>query len=67
MAPPPAAPCPGDANGDQLINFDDLNVVLSHWNGSGPEGDVYPPGGDGAVNFDDLNTVLVRWGDPCGR
>ena len=24
-------PCPGDANGDMVIDFDDLNLVLSNW------------------------------------
>lgn len=23
------SPCPGDANGDRVINFADLNIVLS--------------------------------------
>ncbi len=58
--------CPGDATGDNGVDFDDLNMVLSNWNTAGPDGDISPfPGGDGAVNFDDLNAVLTNWGMSC--
>ncbi len=58
--------CEGDANGDNMVDFDDLNMVLSNWGTGGPDGDVFPfPGGDGAVDFDDLNEVLTNWGNTC--
>ncbi|MCA9310863.1 MAG: hypothetical protein KDA21_06635 [Phycisphaerales bacterium] len=58
--------CPGDADGNMTVDFDDLNEVLSNWNTAGPAGDVFPfPGGDGMVNFDDLNEVLTNWGTSC--
>ncbi|MCA9310892.1 MAG: hypothetical protein KDA21_06780 [Phycisphaerales bacterium] len=58
--------CDGDANGDLMVDFDDLNVILSNWGGAGPAGDVFPAGGgDGNVNFDDLNFVLNNWGTNC--
>ncbi|MEQ8850844.1 MAG: hypothetical protein RIB32_03575 [Phycisphaerales bacterium] len=64
--PVPPAVCDGDANGDNMVNFDDLNLVLSNWGTAGPDGDIFPaPGGDGAVNFDDLNFVLGNWGESC--
>lgn len=56
--------CPGDANGDRVVNFADLNIVLSEFgqSGSGLQGDVT---GDGIVNFADLNLVLSNFGVTC--
>ncbi len=60
------AGCDGDANGDNMVNFDDLNLVLGGWGTAGPDGDVFPAGGgDNMVNFDDLNFVLANWGTIC--
>jgi len=57
------AACPGDANGDGLINFADLNAVLSDFGMSGAlAGDVND---DGVVNFADLNEVLSNFGVDC--
>ncbi len=55
------ASCRGDANGDRVINFADLNAVLADFGDTGesPEGDVNC---DGVVNFSDLNTVLANFG-----
>ena len=58
--------CPGDANGDRVVNFADLNVVLSSFGMMGTPGSV--PGdlnGDGSVNFADLNEVLSFFGVSC--
>ncbi len=58
--------CPGDANGDRVVNFADLNIVLSSFGTTGAPGSV--PGdlnGDGSVNFADLNLVLSAFGGPC--
>lgn len=59
-----AAPCLGDTNGDNQINFTDLNAVLSTFgqSGAGIPGDV---NGDGNVNFNDLNLVLSVFGTSC--
>ncbi len=56
--------CPGDTNGDGLVNFDDLNNVLGNWNTMSDlcGGDVT---GEGSVNFDDLNLVLANWNANC--
>ncbi|MGD9693704.1 MAG: hypothetical protein AB7G17_06375 [Phycisphaerales bacterium] len=56
--------CPGDANGDLVVNFADLNAVLSVFgqSGVGIGGDV---NGDGVVNFGDLNVVLSAFGSAC--
>ncbi len=58
------SPCPGDANGDRVVNFGDLNIVLSNFGqvGVGLPGDVT---GDGQVNFADLNLVLSFFGTAC--
>jgi phospholipase/lecithinase/hemolysin len=52
---------PGDVNGDWLVGFDDLLLVLSAW---GPCAGACPEDldGDGAVGFDDLLIVLANWG-----
>ncbi|HBS29473.1 MAG TPA: hypothetical protein DEB06_08505 [Phycisphaerales bacterium] len=60
LAPPGA--CPGDADGDGAVNFDDITSILSHWLTPGPLGDANH---DGAVNFDDITEVLVRWLEAC--
>ena len=52
--------CPGDANGDLAVDFDDLNAVLEHWGTTASAGDV---NGDGDVDFDDLYDVLFWWDD----
>ncbi|MCA9310107.1 MAG: hypothetical protein KDA21_02815, partial [Phycisphaerales bacterium] len=57
-------PC-SDANGDGMVNFDDLNVVLQNWALSvtpGTNGDI---DGSGLVDFDDLNLILQNWEDDC--
>jgi hypothetical protein len=58
------AGCPGDANGDGVVNFTDLNIVLSEFgqSGAGLAGDV---NGDGVVSFADLNLVLSNFGATC--
>jgi hypothetical protein len=57
-------PCAGDTNGDNVVNFTDLNAVLSDFGatGAGLAGDV---NGDGVVNFADLNEVLSAFGAAC--
>ena len=56
--------CPGDTNGDGVVNFSDLNTVLSAFGqtGQGLAGDVND---DGVVNFSDLNLVLSNFGASC--
>ncbi len=56
--------CAGDTNGDNIVNFADLNTVLAAYgqSGEGLAGDV---NGDGVVNFVDLNEVLANFGADC--
>lgn len=54
---------PGDLNGDGVVNFADLNLLLSNFGQTGAPGST--PGdanGDGVVNFEDLNIVLTNFG-----
>lgn len=57
-------PCPGDATGDDVIDFFDLNIILSQFGMTGPglAGDL---NGDGVVDFLDLNAVLSFFGSSC--
>ncbi|MGD9693702.1 MAG: choice-of-anchor tandem repeat NxxGxxAF-containing protein [Phycisphaerales bacterium] len=57
-------PCPGDANGDDVVNFLDLNMILSQFGmaGVGLAGDL---NGDGVVDFLDLNVMLSFFGGAC--
>lgn len=60
-------PCPitgnADTNFDDVIDFADLNAVLSSFGQAGAQpGDV---DSDGVVNFDDLNAVLSAFGLSC--
>ncbi len=64
---PPPPFCPGDANGDFVVDFLDLNIVLSDFGRTGYPGtiagDVHA---DGTVDFLDLNLVLSFFGTVCG-
>ena len=65
-------PCPGNTNGDGIVNVDDLLAVINAWGPCpipplacptdiAPAG---PPAGNGVVNVDDLLAVINGWG-PC--
>jgi hypothetical protein len=65
-ATPPFVPCLGDANGDLVVDFDDITETLAFWNQAAPEpfqgGDS---NGDGFVDFDDITETLANWGATC--
>lgn len=57
--------CPGDANGDNLIDAADLSVLLSNFgqnNGGAAIGDF---NNDGTVNGADLSVLLASFGTTC--
>jgi len=59
----PPAPCPGNLNGDDVVDGNDLAIVLGGW---GPcPGCVADINDDGVVDGNDLAVVLGGWG-PCG-
>lgn len=57
-------PCDADVNLDGVVDFLDLNAVLSDYgtSGAGLSGDV---NADGVVDFLDLNELLSAYGSPC--
>lgn len=61
---PPA--CPGDLNGDSLVDLQDLAVLLGHYGtpdgGSPGDGDL---DADGDVDLQDLATMLANFGTTC--
>ncbi len=63
-----ATHCPGDADGDRKVQFNDLNHVLGTFGFLGPPGE-YPGdvNNDGATDFIDLNIVLSNFGTTCER
>lgn len=55
-----APPCPADVNGDGVVSFPDLIIVLTDW---GPcPGCPADVDGNGSVEFGDLLAVLGAWG-----
>ncbi len=58
--PPPV--CPGDANGDLIVNFSDVLESLANFGGSGPSGDA---DGNCTVNFADILAELAAFGATC--
>lgn len=54
--------CEGDANGDNVVDLADLNIVLANFGQTTSEGDL---NGDGEVNLSDLNLVLANFGESC--
>lgn len=57
---PPA--CPGDADGNNVVNFADITKVLENWGMPGPYGDA---DGNNSVNFADITKILEFWGVSC--
>ncbi len=58
-APPP---CPGDADGNGVVNFTDILSVLANFGGPGPDGDADH---NNIVNFNDVLSVLANFGATC--
>jgi Neutral/alkaline non-lysosomal ceramidase, N-terminal/Dockerin type I domain len=57
-----ALPTPGlagDVNFDEAVNIFDINLISSHWGGTGPQADANH---DGVVNIFDINVVSSNWG-----
>ncbi len=57
--------CPGDANGDLLINAADLSVLLSNFGqaAAGPSNGDF--NGDGVCDAADLSVLLSQFGQAC--
>ncbi len=62
----PGPACPGDLNGDRVVNFGDLNAVLTSFGLVGMPGYITGDAdADGDVDFADLNGVLSAFGQSC--
>ncbi len=55
--------CPGDGNGDSVVDATDLARVLSQWGCQ--QYCVADLSGDGRVSLPDLGLVLMNFGQPC--
>lgn len=63
-----AMPCPGDANGDGVTDFIDLNTVLSAFGSAAGEPSfltIADMNQDAHIDFLDLNIVLSAFGTAC--
>jgi len=60
-----APQCPGDANGDGLVNGLDLSVLLSQFGASVENWSGADLNGDATVNGLDLSVLLANFGDVC--
>jgi len=58
----PAPNCPGDWNGDGVVDFNDLLAYLNDFNAGLPIADL---NGDGIVDFNDFLEFLNRYNTPC--
>ncbi len=57
--------CVGDADGNGVVNFGDINAVLANWGGGAgclPTGDA---DSNGLINFQDITAVIANWGGSC--
>lgn len=61
----PPAPCPGDANGDRVVNGADLSVLLGQFGQPVPPGTGADFNNDGIVNGADLSVLLSNFGNVC--
>lgn len=57
----PSTACPGDLNGDRVVDLSDLGIVLSAY-GLNANGDL---DGDGDTDLSDLGIVLSAYGSTC--
>ena len=62
---PAPAPCPGDANGDRVVNFGDIALILSAFGATTTPYGTGDANGDGQVNFNDIAAVLANFGTSC--
>ncbi len=54
--------CPGDWNGDGVVDFNDFLAYINDYNAGLPIADL---NGDGVIDFNDLLEFLNRYNTPC--
>lgn len=65
-ASPPLPPCPGDVDGNFVVDLTDLSTLLAHF--GTPSGATLADGdldGDGDVDLSDLAALLGQFGTRC--
>ncbi len=60
-SPVPSTPCPGDLNGDTVVDQSDLGILLAAYGVNG-NGDL---DGDGDTDQSDLGILLSHYGESC--
>ncbi len=67
LAPPPSAalPCPGDTNGDLVVDFSDLGNLLANYGATSATREQGDLDGDADVDLADLGQLLVAYGTSC--
>ncbi len=58
-------PCPGDADGNNSVDLEDLNLVLFNFGSAVPVGTNGDVDGTGQVDLEDLNLVLFNFSTTC--
>lgn len=58
--------CPGDTNGDGMVNGADVSVLLAQYGQNIEQWSGADLNGDGQVNGQDLSVLLANFGDVCG-
>lgn len=66
FAPPAETPCPGDVDGNRIVDLSDLGTLLSNFGLTGgatlEQGDL---NGDGNIDLSDLGIVLAEFNTNC--
>ena len=62
IRPAAAPPCPADADGNGMVTFNDITIVLANLGAAGSAGDT---DGNGVVTFNDITIVLANLGATC--
>ncbi len=58
-------PCPGDLDGDRVVDLTDLAILLSNFGITGATPDQGDFDGDGDVDLSDLSVLLNAFGQTC--
>ncbi|CAN0314837.1 unnamed protein product, partial [Ectocarpus fasciculatus] len=58
QCPPQLTSCPGDLNGNGIVNFEPLAIFFGWYNTRDPLADI---NGDGLVTFGDIQGFLAFW------
>lgn len=57
--------CPGDANGDGVVNLADIALITTNWTAAVPPGTSGDLSGNGVIGLEDLAIVIQNWGTSC--